>query len=136
MRFYLAASYARRREILKYANELEDVGHRVTSRWLRGRFEHEDLAFDDGDDAARLRIGQPHALKDVDDVLACERFVLFADNGTASARGGRHFEMGLAFGLRKGIHVIGRRENVFHCLPEVKFHSSWQDFLVWLGGQE
>ncbi len=43
--------------------------------------------------------------------------------------------MGLAYGLAKQMHVIGHRENVFCCLPDVFFHSSWPDFLVWLGNE-
>jgi hypothetical protein len=136
MNIYIAASYGRRKEMLKHANELEAVGHRVTSRWLRGKFEHEDEAFDDGDNAARLRIGQPHALKDIEDIYKADVLVLFPCVGQSpSSRGGRHFEMGFAYGLRMQCHVIGHRENVFCTLPDVRFHESWQDFLVWLGNQ-
>ena len=35
MKFYLAASYARRREMQGIAAALEAFGHQVTSRWVR-----------------------------------------------------------------------------------------------------
>lgn len=46
-----------------------------------------------------------------------------------SKRGGRHVEFGmaLAWGLR--LIVIGQRENVFHCLPQVERYDTWDDFL-------
>ena len=42
MKFYLAASYARRREMQGIAAALEAFGHQVTSRWVRGDHELDD----------------------------------------------------------------------------------------------
>jgi len=36
----------------------------------------------------------------------------------------------MALALGKGAVVIGHRENVFHCLPEVGFFQTWDDYLT------
>jgi hypothetical protein len=138
MRLYLAGSYSRRKELLKYANELEAVGHIVTARWLRLPHERQEQQFVDADAEARLAIGQEHALRDIADLLASDTFVLFADSDGHKARskGGKHFEMGFAHGIGLSLCVIGGRPNVFCTLPEVHYHSSWQDFLVAVGNEE
>jgi hypothetical protein len=90
MKIYLAARYSRRPEMCRYAQQLENLGYEVTSRWL---------------------------------------------NGT---HGGRHVEFGYALAMREfdcGINltVIGYRENVFNCHPDVFFHPTWEDFLNGFG---
>lgn len=137
MRFYLAGSYSRRKELLGYAKELEAVGHIVTSRWLRLPHERQERKFCDAPANERLVIGQPHAMRDIEDLLASDTFVVFADEQAPSkSKGGKWFEMGFAYGLALRLHVIGGRPNVFCTLPEVHFHSSWQDFLTWIGNGE
>jgi hypothetical protein len=42
-----------------------------------------------------------------------------------SSRGGRHVEFGYALGIRKRVILVGPRQHVFHCLPEVEHYPSW-----------
>ena len=39
---------------------------------------------------------------------------------TATVRGGRHVEFGMALALGKPIFVYGHKENIFHYLPQVE----------------
>jgi hypothetical protein len=55
--------------------------------------------------------------------------ILFSEKSGISHRGGRHVEFGLAIGLKKRLIVIGPRENIFHCLPQVELFDSWEDFV-------
>jgi hypothetical protein len=34
-------------------------------------------------------------------------------------------EFGLAVALGKVLMVVGHRENIFHCLPDVHFYADW-----------
>lgn len=63
-----------------------------------------------------------------DDLLTADCVVSFTEAPRSSnSRGGRHVEHGMAVALGKRIVVVGHRENVFHCLPEVEFFQAWQD---------
>lgn len=57
------------------------------------------------------------ALRAIEDICRCDMFVLFTTG--EFARGGRHFETGLAYGLGKRIIVVRPVEHVFHSLPNV-----------------
>lgn len=60
------------------------------------------------------------ALDDIEDIKACDAFVLFTVDGeTPTKRGGRHWESGFAYGIGKPIIVCGPRENIFHFLPDI-----------------
>jgi len=41
-----------------------------------------------------------------------------------SKRGGRHVEFGLALAWGKRLMIVGPRENVFHCLPQVEQYAN------------
>ena len=44
----------------------------------------------------------------------------FSSTGDGSGRGGRHVEFGIAVAQGMYLIVVGRRENVFHHLPDVR----------------
>lgn len=77
--------------------------------------------------ALRTRFAQ----EDWDDLLAADIVVSFTEEprGTNS-RGGRHVEFGAGLALGKRAHVVGPRENVFHCLPDVTIHDTWTSALA------
>jgi hypothetical protein len=107
MKFYLAARYDRMPEMVEVADRLQEIGHQVTSRWVRG-------------------FGKPDAdsaLYDLTDVVVAEALILFTEDPAANvpfaARGGRHVEFGYALRAGKKLYLVGPRENIFHELPDV-----------------
>jgi len=131
-RVYLAARYGRREEILARAIELAGDGHAVTSRWLLG-----DQQWDAATLAAATALEERgetppeaarFAIEDWADLRAAEVVILFAEppGSTAGTRGGRHVEFGMAYALGKRCLVVGGRENVFHLLPGVEHHPTWE----------
>lgn len=126
MRIYLAGRYGRREELRSYASELTSMGHTVTSRWLNGDHTIKDKALTDG--TLAFKEAQRFACEDWNDVADSDSVISFTEppHGTNS-RGGRHVELGAALALKKGIIVVGFRENVFHYLPEVVFCATWAE---------
>lgn len=121
---YLAARYSRREELCRYRNELEVLGHAVTSRWLNGNHQIDDKGLSiEADAALRERFAQ----EDYEDLVAADWVISFTEEPrSTNSRGGRHVEFGLALGLGKHCIVVGPRENVFHCLPNVAWFDSWE----------
>lgn len=126
---YLAARYGRRDELWKYAALLLVAGIRCTSSWLN---ETSPLT-------VRMRDVKENelreiALTDIRDIGEADALVFFAeDQEKQPPRGGRHVEFGYALALGKEIHVIGERENVFHHLPQVVIHATFDEFLCQIG---
>lgn len=134
MKIYLAARYSRIAELNAYKRELEAWGHIVTSRWLNGEHQRH------GADAAKAverhnldsypELGALFAQDDIDDLIEADIVIAFSERvGAANTgRGGRHVEIGIALALKKRISLIGHRENVFHCLPEIEQWDDWVTF--------
>lgn len=120
--FYLAGRYARRQELRAVAEELQELGHAVTSRWL----------FVDASLPDRLlpRGGRPAEIAemDFDDVKRADVCLAFTEpaNGP-QGRGGRHVELGIALALGQRVVVVGPREHIFHCLPHVEQYENWAE---------
>ena len=140
---YLAARYSRYPEMQTSAIELMRAGHIITSRWIWGSHQISDEALEDqAHEAQRCQF----AIEDLTDLECANCLISFTEVPRAStSRGGRHTEFGYALHSRrehdrtKGSYmmragryyrliVIGHRENVFHCVPEVEFYSSWDAF--------
>ena len=123
MKIYLASRYSRFAEMRGYREELEGAGHTVTSRWINGDHQIDDQGLSiQAKEAERVRFAQ----EDRDDLLAADCVVSFTEAPRSSnSRGGRHVEHGMALALGKRVVVVGHRENVFHCLPEVEFYGQW-----------
>ena len=127
MKIYLAARYTRRLELVQYAQDLDQIGHVVISRWLSG--DHETPA-NRGLGPIDPVDSTPWALEDMEDVQAAHCVISFTEPPrTEYGRGGRHVEFGMALALGKRCIVVGHRENVFHCLPAVEFYETWQEAL-------
>ena len=119
---YFAARYVRLSELNRYRAELEALGFDVTSRWLTVAAREPGAAYSD-DEWRSL------ALIDQEDVLAADTVVCFSEEQGAGGNGGRHVELGMALALGKQVIVIGRREHIFHRLPEVTVVESWPEAL-------
>lgn len=130
MKFYLAARYSRRLELVEHREFIEAKGGEVTSRWLHGNHQ-----IADGDEASDTA-ARTFATEDVDDVLAADYLIAFTEEPRATnSRGGRHVELGLALGAGKRVIVVGPRENVFTWLPSVRHYAEWgEDVEFFVGG--
>lgn len=135
MKYYIAGRYDRREELAGYAEELREKGHTVDCRWLLGLHQiHAHAKKVDIDNHPEHGVtieARPFAQDDFEDVRASDTIVFFSEPPEAySKRGGRHVEFGMALAWGKKLVVIGRRENVFHCLPQVQRYDTWIDFLL------
>ena len=129
----MAARYDRREEIVGYAEELRNAGYEVNSRWLLGTHQiHKGAekvdAMKHPENGVTLE-SRPFAQDDVEDVINCDVLIFFSELPEArSKRGGRHVEFGMALALGKTIIIIGKRENVFHTLPNILRYDTWERF--------
>lgn len=123
MKIYLASRYSRFQEMQVYRNDLSLVGHDVTSRWINGNHQISDDGLSaQAAEAERIRFAQ----EDRSDLMAADCVISFTEiPRETKTRGGRHVEFGIALALGKRTIVVGHRENVFHCLPEVEFFPEW-----------
>ena len=139
MKIYLAARYTRREELLRYREDLVEIGHEVTSRWLDGNH-HWDSSKQALADQLEWGTVAPEAsvfaIEDVEDILAASRLVSFTEPSRAvgATRGGRHVEFGYGLAQRMTMLVVGHRENVFHALPIVQFFPTWPEAREYLRG--
>ena len=129
MKLYLAARFSRLPELLGYKAELEADGFVVTSRWLLGGHEWVGTADEDIPVSELVRFAQD----DLEDIDAADVIVCFTESPRSGpARGGRHVEAGYALAKGMPIIVVGHRENVFYCLPDVDFAETWEEAREWL----
>ena len=141
--FYLAARYSRRVELAEYADQLRALGHQVTSRWLLGQHQADELEIAAAGQVDQVpEFARRFAEEDIEDVTFADVVVAFSEPPRSTAsRGGRHVEFGMALGWvlagyrsldggRRQVVVIGQRENVFHCLREVAVFPDWAAFLA------
>ena len=124
-RIYLAARYSRWHELADYAQQLRAYGFTITSQWLEGR---SPLSSDGLSEEATLEQRTWFAQQDWDDLMAADSCISFTEPSRSSnTRGGRHVELGAALAAGKRVIVVGHRENVFHCLPQIEFFRTWQE---------
>lgn len=126
MKIYLAARYSRAAELRGYRDFFQARGITVTSRWLDGGHTLDDRGLSiEAEASERTRF----ALEDWSDLMAANVVISFTEQPRSSnSRGGRHVEFGGALAAKKKCIVIGPRENVFHCLPQVEVFRDWAEF--------
>jgi hypothetical protein len=121
---YLAAQYERKEEMRHYRNALNALGVRVSSRWIASNDQIEGL---DAETLAEEHwMGTAQALLDIEDVRSADTFIMFT---SGLGRGGHHTEFGMAMAMGKNIILIGKRENVFHCLSWIQVFPNWEAFM-------
>ncbi len=120
-KIYLAARFARRDEMRMIAAELADEGFHITARWLESEEPISSTELRSPSAAARL------ATDDLDDVRAADICIAFTEEAhhPTPGRGGRHTEFGIALASGAQMMVVGPREHIFHCLPEVRQFDHW-----------
>lgn len=140
---YLAARYSRYPEMQSYAIELMRLGHRITSRWIWGSHQ---ITNEQMEDSAKQELRTKLALEDITDLECANWLISFTETPRANtSRGGRHVEFGIALNARREhdrtrgsymhlagkfyrLTIIGPRENIFHCVPEVEHFADWASF--------
>lgn len=130
MKIYIAAKYNRRFELTDLARALQELGHEITSQWVFGGEEHKGI--------------EAAAIMDVEDVVRADCLVFIGQPQASENRGGgRWFEFGLAYGLKKRLiavldmdptcgghdHLPLGHESVFTALPEVEIVTSQSELL-------
>ena len=124
MKIYLASRYSRAPQLRQVRDELETMGHTITSRWIDGGHE---LTKDGSTQAAHLERSR-FATEDWEDMMAADWVISFTEEPRkTNTRGGRHVEFGGAIAFNKRCMVVGWRENVFHCLPQIEFFKNWEE---------
>lgn len=99
----------------QYRDELEAMGHIVTSRWI-----DEDLS-PEGDFAGAAAKG----LKDIEDIGMAFHVLFFTD--VPSTTGGMHVEFGYALARGRTLSIIGPLVNIFH--KQANYHfQDWDHF--------
>jgi nucleoside 2-deoxyribosyltransferase len=118
MKFYLAARYPRKEEMLEAAKEIQSrLGWSCTSSWVKGSEE------------GKLR--KEIAVYDLEDVKDSDYLILFSyPRGEPKPGGGRFVEFGYALGQGKPCAVIGHYENVFCHHPDVSVYPTLEDFIL------
>ena len=145
MRIYLAARYSRIEEMNKYATELRSVGYTVDTRWLLGNHQlyHNPQSIDNPKNTEVPEHGRLFAQDDCDDLIKSDIVICFSEvPNTVLGTGGRHVELGLTLmfnywmdsigAKRKNILLVGPRENVFYCLPDIIQFTTWEDCMKYL----
>lgn len=155
---YLAARYSRRLELCAYREQLENMGFLVKARWLNGEHQLANDGTPIGEDGAnlvegKLRPGEhlsqlevserasslraKFAQDDWEDVSTARIVISFTEPPRSKAnRGGRHVEFGIGLANNSRLIVVGHRENIFHWMPQVEFHESWESALQSLSKKE
>ncbi len=127
MKIYLAARYSRAAQLRDVRAKLEANGHEVTSRWIDGGHEVTKEGSTEAAHTERSRFAE----EDWHDMMQADCVISFTEEPrTTKTRGGRHVEFGGALGAGKRCIVVGWRENVFHCLPQIEFYPSWDGALA------
>jgi nucleoside 2-deoxyribosyltransferase len=105
MKFYLAGRFSRRHILNGWANDLQSLGHTITSRWVLPDSDHITPAgmSEQAEDEERERF----AVEDIEDIIACDCCISLTEPPRNNSRGGRHVEFGIAAALKKKLIVIG-----------------------------
>ena len=123
MKIYIAALWSRREEMREVEKRLVAEGHMNTARWLWTTAPNEP------------KFWQPEALVDVDDIVESDAVLTFTQPyKSMNSGGGRHFEFGLAYGLRKLLIGVGEQEIIFHHLPRMHFFDTLDEAMKFLKG--
>lgn len=146
---YIASMFSDKDRVVNFGKELEALGIKCTSRWAYETVPHNAEMRDVPDEYHRET-----AAADLTDILTSNVLIEIVPSAemltnstvTAASRGGRHFEMGLFYGMMlkeqaefghttKKLLVLGKKENIFHHLngagltaefPVIKHFDTWE----------
>ena len=137
MRIYIAAPYAARDQLRRYADSLKSWGHTVTSSWLEASHEIGPGSLETAP-ALTDEYATQHSLKDIEEVKDSDLLIFIPwkkaeeihgrPQEMGANSGGRHVECGVALASSIPVIVWGQPENIFQrgvcmALP------TWSDIL-------
>ena len=127
---YLAARFTRKAEMRQYAEDLDELGIGVTSRWVHAGA-HEWTGTPDDAIPAGAQLG--FAQDDLDDIDAADMLVIFTDQ--QGTRGGMWVELGYALGQGMPVLVVGPLANIFCAVADYRV-DTWADALAFLAAMD
>jgi len=116
LKYYLAASWSRREEMVKIAERLASHGVEICSDWIFGK---------PAPMVAKEKFLEHWAMQDLEQVRGASAIIRFTDDLTPIrvpshlATGARFFEMGVAYQMGKPVYVVGGNQCIFDRLPNV-----------------
>lgn len=123
VKIYLASAFKEMQRMREYAKILRTNGHEITSSWLRERLDPKSDLDVNKDYTA-------YAIRDIEEIIEADAIIVFTvDPEEFIKRGGKHFEAGVAYALKKKLYFIGPTENIFYYLPEWKHFNTFEQFL-------
>ncbi len=124
MKIYLSGTYTDQARLRAHASTLHDMGHEITSSWVREVLQPKHLS------QAEWYHGL--AVKDLAEVSAADCIILDLD-GTSTS-GGRYVELGFAIGRYSMLKYVvgGDQSGVFLTLADAKF-PDWDSLFSALG---
>jgi len=122
LNIYIAAAWSRREEMKKLTKELErDIPDLiVNARWIK--IEPPEKTFWQRTPRENTRL----AMEDQEDAVTSDVLIRFSDDLSAKmvsarlATGSRMVEMGMAIMAGVPVIVVGGKQNLFDCLPQVQ----------------
>ena len=134
MLYYFASRYSNHPLMRECRDQLEAAipGAKVVAHWIDCHNEELEQSYTpealNADPEGCWRRGRA----DLQDLLLADALVSFTGAG---GKGGRHIEHGFAMAMNHffgapRIVIVGARENVFHCDPEVEVYATFAEFLA------
>ena len=119
MNIYIASYFDTRDRLKPIKAQIEQLGHRVVSRWL-------DVPGSPPEGMTEATYFTQEAMRDIEDIDRCDYIIV--DTFDVTQRGGREVELGYFMG-KKGtvmIATVGPKRNVFHYIVGANF-ATWED---------
>ncbi len=122
MKIYTGASFVEQKRIRACKEALIQLGHTVVSTWL------EEASRPDG--ISEVQFEHKMAIKDLQEVAACDCFILDVEKPTKTA--GKMVEFGFAVAKHKLIYVVGTppAHAIFLSLADKAF-ASWEELYTY-----
>ena len=127
--YYLSSRYSNAKMLNHYADMVEAALPEaiVLSTWHREAAQNVEDILTATELTANPDVGWYCAERVLHDMDAADTLVAFTGEG---GKGGRHVEYGYAIATNMRLVVVGERDNVFYCHPEVEHFDTAEDWLA------
>ena len=126
---YLASGFHQRYALRGLAEELQKLGHSISSRWIwidsrpsRANGNWDNFALST-------------AKNNLDDLQTSDILIVDTDGIRTEGNGGAHTELGFFIALGKPIYLVGKRSNTFHWLSFITQFDSYKKLLEIFTGE-
>lgn len=125
-RIYFAGPFSKKRLVNFLADKAEKTGLEIVSSWHKNNVAEYSTA------QLASKTGEAGYTAENDFLQIAQSEALVLVNDPSFEGSGCQVEFGLAVALGKQVHVIGACSNIFHCLPNVHRHHSFNNWLEWM----